>query len=196
MTFQCYAVVFISSFECEEYISRAIESLINQTFQGFHIILIDDASLDKTSIIAKDLLEDKFPNRYSLIRNETNIGKSANAFIYLNQIEASFVAVLDGDDAIIDDSILQEYNHAYRMGYDAVWSNYRTNDGRFGHCRPIDPTKNPRAQGWRSSHLFSFRHSLLKKYPGTLFQGCKWCLADICLRFIHSLPDTGSNTAI
>lgn len=164
------AVVFISCHNCEDYISRAIDSLIPQTFQDFDIFLVDDASIDQTYNLAKESLERNFPNRFTLFKNEDNIGKSANAYLYLNQIDAEFVAVLDGDDAIIDSTILEEYAQSYEIGYDVVWSNYRTNDGRVGRCAPLDPARNPRIQGWRSSHFFSFRHSLFKNIPEHYFK--------------------------
>ncbi|MDP5103511.1 MAG: glycosyltransferase family 2 protein, partial [Erythrobacter sp.] len=102
VTYRPNAVVFISGHNCEDYISRAIESLIDQTFQNFDIVLIDDASSDQTYEVARKSLDRHFANRFTLFKNEENIGKSANAFLYLNKVDAEFVAVLDGDDAIVD----------------------------------------------------------------------------------------------
>lgn len=168
--YESRAVLFICSRECENYIERAIESLICQTFQNFNILLVDDGSTDRTFEIAKSTLERNFRDRFTLVRNQTSVGKSANAYRYLNKAGAVFVAILDGDDAIIDDTILEEYAHAYRDGFDVVWSNYRANDGRIGHCKPLDPAEDPRTQGWRSSHFFSFRHSLFRNIPEHYFK--------------------------
>ncbi len=164
------AVIFISCHNCQNFISRSIESLIDQTFQDFEILLVDDASFDQTYNLARESLERNFANRFTLIRNDENIGKSANAYFYINEIDAEFVAVLDGDDTIVDNTILAEFAQAYESGYDVVWSNYRTNDGRFGRCTHLDPAKAPRIQGWRSSHFFSFRHSLFKNIPEHYFK--------------------------
>lgn len=185
------AVVFIPCFQCEKYISRAIESLTKQTFQNFHIILVDDASSDKTSVISKTLLEENFPNRHTLIINQNNIGKSANAYFYLNKIEALFVVILDGDDTIIDSSIFEDFNCAYKNGYDVVWSNYQTSDGKIGHCKPLNPVKSPRSQMWKSSHLFSFRHSLFKNIPEQYFKSDdgSWLTAACDLSIAYPILD-------
>ena len=164
------AILFISSRECEDYIARAIESLFNQTFQDFHILVVDDASSDKTFETAKTTLDRNFGGRFTLVKNAASVGKSANAYRFLNQADAVFVAILDGDDAIIDDTILEEYAGAYRDGFDVVWSNYRANDGRIGHCKPLNPAQHPRKQGWKSSHFFSFRHSLFRNIPEHYFK--------------------------
>jgi len=164
------AIIFIAAHNCEKYIEKSILSLTNQSFQNFTILLIDDASTDATSSIAQEVLEQNFKGRFHLVVNDTNVGKAANAHLYLNEIQADFVVVLDGDDSIIDFSILQEYSDAYKSKYDVVWSNYQTNDGRIGSCKPLNPIGSPRSQGWRTSHLFSFRLRLFKNIPEHYFR--------------------------
>jgi len=45
--------VVIASFNCEEFICDAIESVLNQTFKDYEIIVVDDGSIDNT----KNVLE-------------------------------------------------------------------------------------------------------------------------------------------
>jgi len=55
--------VIMPNYNCEKYISEAIESILNQTFSDFEFIIIDDGSTDKSWEIiqeyAKKLLEIK-----------------------------------------------------------------------------------------------------------------------------------------
>ncbi len=163
-------LIFICAFNCETYIAACIRSLKKQTDQNFFIVLIDDASTDNTANVAQQMLSEIFPGRYRFIRNPINLGKAANAYLHLKGFESTYTAILDGDDQLIDDSILQVFSDEYNNNYDIVYSTYRTTDGRIGHCSALNPTTSPRTQGWRSSHFFSFRSHLIKNVPIDYFQ--------------------------
>ena len=47
--------VIVPIYNCEKYVSRCIESIMNQTFHDLEIILIDDCSQDKSVEICKNL---------------------------------------------------------------------------------------------------------------------------------------------
>lgn len=55
----------------EKYMRQSIESVINQTYKNWELIIIDDCSSDNTSIIAKEYAEKD--NRIRYYRNETNL---------------------------------------------------------------------------------------------------------------------------
>jgi glycosyltransferase involved in cell wall biosynthesis len=165
--------VFIPVFNAKQYIAETLQSLAKQSNQNFEIVLVDDASSDGTVAIAKKILDGLFSQRYRLVTNKENLGKAANAFHNLRNVESEFIAVLDGDDQLIIENILDLFLLEYKNGYDVVYSNYVTSDGRKGHCSMLDPLRSPREQGWRSSHFFSFRASLFKNVPITYFQDKK-----------------------
>ena len=48
--------VIISAFNHEEYIADSINSVLNQTYQDFEIIVINDGSSDKTEEIIQDIV--------------------------------------------------------------------------------------------------------------------------------------------
>ena len=108
------AVIFVTARNCEPYIANAIESLRAQTIQNFEILMVDDASTDATGDIAEEVLEREFGDRFTFFRNPAHIGKAANAYKYLRQVEGDYVAILDGDDAVIDCATAGGLN-----GYDA-----------------------------------------------------------------------------
>jgi glycosyltransferase involved in cell wall biosynthesis len=116
------------------------------------------------------LLNKLFPERHRIVENEVNLGKAANAFKNLMDIDHEYIAILDSDDQLIDEEILELFSLEYKNNFDVVYSNYVTSDGRKGHCAMLDPLVPPREQGWRSSHFFSFRAKLLKNVPIKYFQ--------------------------
>lgn len=87
--------VIIPVYNREKYISRAIESVLNQTFGNFELICVDNGSTDRTKeIIGQYIKKDK---RVRLIENYRNI----IAYSYNLGIEAArgeYIAQLDSDD--------------------------------------------------------------------------------------------------
>jgi glycosyltransferase involved in cell wall biosynthesis len=67
----------------EKYLEKAILSLINQTFQNFEIIIVNDNSNDNTEKILKKL-EKEF-NKIKVISHHKNLG------VYLSRIDAVLI---------------------------------------------------------------------------------------------------------
>lgn len=166
------ALVFVTARNCEAYVEACLKSLSRQTLTEIHVLFIDDCSEDRTGEIARQYLDGHFPSRHTFIRNDIRMGKARNAWEHLRPRTgmAEFIAVLDGDDLLAEPSILGRMAESYRAGKDVVWTNYFTDKGLIGGCGPLDPDVPPREQGWKTSHFFSFRASLLDTVPEDYFK--------------------------
>jgi len=83
-------------YNADKYLPLAIESILNQTYSNFELIIIDDGSTDSTfQIISKAAGRDK---RIIVFRNKTNLGicKSLNKGLEL--AKGKYVARMDADD--------------------------------------------------------------------------------------------------
>lgn len=85
--------VIIPLFNKEKYIIRAIKSILNQTFQNFEIIIVNDGSTD-SSVIKISEINDA---RIKLI-NQKNSGVSASRNLGVKNSSFDFVTFLDADD--------------------------------------------------------------------------------------------------
>jgi glycosyltransferase involved in cell wall biosynthesis len=99
--------VVMTFYNCQKFIGQAIESILNQTFKDFELILIDDASTDGTAQIAKKYLSDE---RVIYIRNEVNQGAAYNSNQGLKLARAEIIARLDGDDYSAFDRLEKQYD--------------------------------------------------------------------------------------
>ena len=77
-------------------IGLAIDSLLNQTYDHFKIIVIDDASTDDTQIILNKFSENN--DNIKLIRNDASRGLADNLNSMLNMADTKWIARMDGDD--------------------------------------------------------------------------------------------------
>lgn len=89
---------FLLTYNHEKYISMAIESAISQDTQGLahEIFILDDFSSDKTLTIAYEYAK-KYPN-ITVLPNKHNVGISKNLARGLKLSNASYIAILEGDD--------------------------------------------------------------------------------------------------
>jgi len=87
--------VVIAAYNVENYIERAIRSALNQAGVGVQVIVVNDASKDKTLAVASSLNDP----RVACINLSANAGPGAARNIGFAASTTPWVAVLDGDDA-------------------------------------------------------------------------------------------------
>ncbi|MBR7552548.1 glycosyltransferase family 2 protein [Allobacillus sp. GCM10007491] len=89
--------VIMSVFNCEDTIDEAIESILNQTYSNFELIICDDCSTDNT--YNKVLYyKKKYPDKVVLIKNDQNSKLSFSLNHCLKYATGDYVARMDGDD--------------------------------------------------------------------------------------------------
>ena len=98
--------------EGKTFLQKCIESILNQTYKNFKIIVIDDMSSDTSVETVENYVEkDK---RVHLIRNSRKRynGGSRNVGIEyaMNNLDFDYFAMLDSDDFFVDDNVLQKIN--------------------------------------------------------------------------------------
>ncbi|MFI5452390.1 glycosyltransferase family 2 protein [Pedobacter sp. UC225_61] len=98
----------ITCYNREDLIQRSIKSILNQSFQDFEIIIVDDGSTDK-SIERIKLILDK---RIKLIIHEKNSGQNAAINTGIAASKYDYLAFLDSDD-----EWLPEYLHEMYLTY-------------------------------------------------------------------------------
>ena len=98
--------VIIPAYNVEKYITRCMESLINQTYTNLEIILVDDGSTDNTSQIC-----DKYAQKDDRIKviHKQNGGQSEARNQALDIATGKYITFLDSDDYLSEDYIEYMY---------------------------------------------------------------------------------------
>lgn len=78
----------------EKYIGKAIESILCQTYDNFELVIVEDASTDKTLDIIKEYSDE----RIVLIQNSENKGIAFSTNLGIDQSHGKYIALLDDDD--------------------------------------------------------------------------------------------------
>ncbi len=84
-------------YNCASTLHEALDSLLNQTYQGFKVIMCDDSSTDETTAIAQEYVS-RYPGKFILIHNEKNLKLAASLNHCLEYADTEYVARMDGDD--------------------------------------------------------------------------------------------------
>jgi len=90
----CKVSIIMAAFNAMDYIHESIQSVLDQTYQNWELIICDDASMDGTW----DYLATLDDCRIQLIRNIENMGASRSRNECLARASGDFIAVLDADD--------------------------------------------------------------------------------------------------
>lgn len=114
--------VVIPAYNAEKYISKAIQSLINQTFKDIELIIVNDGSTDKTREIAIKELE-KAPFDYKIIDQE-NKGGSVARNVGIREATGEYIHFLDADDYIHETFMEKMYTKAKAGDYDIVFCKF------------------------------------------------------------------------
>ena len=101
--------VLMGVYNCEDTLAKSLNSLLEQTFQDFVVIICDDGSKDNTYNVAKKYFNN-YPNKFILLKNEQNMGLTYTLNKCLNLVDTEFVARQDGDDISYPTRFEKEYD--------------------------------------------------------------------------------------
>jgi len=160
--------IIIPSYNNIKWIKETTESAINQKYENFNIIFIDDNSDDGSfELVKKNFIDVK---NLQIIKNEKRMYALHNTIlgVKLSQ-DKSICIILDGDDKLKDDKVLQFLNHIYLNPH--IWmtyGSYETSNGdKPKHLRSFtydEILKNKfRETEWLATHLRTFRKELFLK---------------------------------
>ena len=99
--------VLIPSYNQENVIEQTVMSALTQDYDNLEVIVSDDASLDQTPQILREI-QTKYPERLKIFLHETNLGVTKNHTRGLLECHGDFIAFQDGDDLFLPGKIRKQ----------------------------------------------------------------------------------------
>jgi len=89
--------IIVPIYNAEKYLYRCIDSILEQTFSDFELLLIDDGSTDKSGVIC-----DHYSNKDSRVKtiHKKNGGECSARNVGLDNVSGEWVAFVDADDYV------------------------------------------------------------------------------------------------
>jgi len=96
----------MAAYNAANYINESIQSILDQTFEDFELLIVNDGSTDETV----DIINNFKDSRIRLLHNDKNRGLTYTRNIVVNEARAEYIAILDSDDVAIHNRLELQYN--------------------------------------------------------------------------------------
>jgi succinoglycan biosynthesis protein ExoO len=138
--------VIIPAYNTEKYIRQAIYSALEQTETQIEVIVVDDASTDRTAMVVEGIPDD----RVRLLKNQRNLGPSGSRNRAIEVARGEWIAILDSDDWYAPRRLERLLGVAYEHGAEMVADDlYQIVDGAtFPYCTHLS------LGGYRKKSIF------------------------------------------
>ena len=118
--------ILLATYNGEEYIKEQIDSILNQTYSNFRLLISDDNSTDKTLEIIRDY--EKKDDRIKVFENKENNGVIKNFEFLLKQVDSDLYMLSDQDDVWYENKIEETYRKLKEDDADLVFTDLEVVD--------------------------------------------------------------------
>ncbi len=109
--------IIITCFNLAKYLPDLIQSIENQTYKNFEVIIVNDCSTDNTKEFLDNLFDKNFiekifkplkisDKKYKIIHNSENLGQFGSFLEGLKIAEGEFVSLIDADDVLMPEYLM------------------------------------------------------------------------------------------
>ncbi len=148
--------VIMPAYNCEAFISEAIQSVINQTYPNWELLIIDDASVDAGPEIMQSWRDQD--SRIHFLRNKENKGTHHTRNKGIEASTGKFIAFLDADDRWKHDKLEKQLKLMDEENLSACFSSYDL----------IDENGNPANKKIEALPVMNYEKLLKANYVGNL----------------------------
>ena len=108
MNYEIAVSVIVPVYNVEKYLSRCIDSILNQTLKNIEIILIDDGSIDESLSICREYEQH---NDNIMVFHQENMGLTAVRRKGLSLAKGEYTIFVDSDDYILENTCEEMYTY-------------------------------------------------------------------------------------
>jgi glycosyltransferase involved in cell wall biosynthesis len=94
--------IYTPTYNCGKYLEESIDSVLNQTYQNFELIIVDDASNDDTQKILKKYTKNP---KIKIIKNDKNLGFVRSAIKAIKYAKGEYIMRVDADDYLDENAL-------------------------------------------------------------------------------------------
>jgi glycosyltransferase involved in cell wall biosynthesis len=136
--------IIMANYNNARFIDQAIQSVLNQTFKDWELVIVDDGSTDNSVAKIKTYLHD---SRIRLIEHPQNRRYTAALITGIANVRAEFFGILDSDDVLTSDAVkIMVEQHVANPDCGMIYSQFIRCDQQListglGFCSEVPPGK-------------------------------------------------------
>lgn len=116
--------IIMPSWNTGGFIAESIQSVIDQTYQNWELLIVDDCSTDNTDEVVASFEDD----RIKYFRNEKNSGAALSRNRAMREARGEWIAFLDSDDLWIPEKLEKQIKFMKENGYTLSYTEYEKID--------------------------------------------------------------------
>jgi len=118
--------IILPVYNSENFILKTIDSILNQKFKNWRLMIVDDNSIDNTYNIIKENYSAYIKRKkFFLYQNSKNRGQSFSRNFLLKKIKAKYVAFIDSDDLWKKNKLYKQIIFMKKNKYDFTFTDYK-----------------------------------------------------------------------
>lgn len=117
--------IIMPSWNTGRFIEEAIQSVLDQTYTNWELLIVDDCSTDKTEDVVEKYLSDK---RIKYFHNAKNSGAAITRNKAMREARGEWIAFLDSDDLWIPEKLDHQVKFMKKNGYSLSFTEYEKID--------------------------------------------------------------------
>ena len=114
--------IITPNWNCAKYIGETVRSVLEQTYQNWEMIIIDDCSNDNSDLVVDPYLKDD--KRIKLLKTQKNSGAAIARNYGLREAKGRWIAFLDSDDLWLPDKLEKQVAFMAENGYAFSYHDY------------------------------------------------------------------------
>lgn len=131
--------IITPTYNCGEFIAETIESVIDQSYQNWEMIIVDDCSKDNTKEIVETYIQKDRRIKYYLLNRNSGAAEARNKAMEL--AKGKYMAFLDSDDLWTIDKLNKQINFMKTNNYNFTCTTYEQINEKGGQLGRIIKTK-------------------------------------------------------
>ncbi len=117
--------IIMPSWNTAQFIAESIQSVINQTYKNWELLIVDDCSTDDTDNIVEPFLTDA---RIKYFKNEKNSGAALTRNRAMREAKGEWIAFLDSDDLWMPEKLEKQIRFMNEHNYTLSFTEYEKID--------------------------------------------------------------------
>jgi glycosyltransferase involved in cell wall biosynthesis len=174
--------VLVANYNYGRFLGQALESVLNQTYQKFEIVVCDDGSTDES----RDILT-VYAQKYGRLKVllQDNQGQSEAILAAFHASCGEIICFLDSDDTFLPTKLVElveAFVHAPEAGFALHW--LTATDGSLRMMRPV-PAVGKLVSGWKAPQMSLSSPQMLWGMPPTSGLALRRAVAEKILPYLR-----------
>lgn len=121
----CSVTIGIPVYNAEKYIERCLSSVLDQTFDDYEVLIVDDCGSDNSIIKIEEILSNHINGgKIRMVHHEYNKGVAEARNTIIDEADGKYLFFVDSDDRISNDAISVLFYKAEKTDAEMVWGSF------------------------------------------------------------------------